>query len=630
MSLEDFVASVEHKWRDNLRRTYPLYRKTPVEWHFNKDQRLLWDSHFQDNALVVQVLAHKRKTNKKVKKVAKLLKIDSRQVIHDYFMFHLFAAFYRKIEAPFSTKGERCDRNLIHKAIWDGVGRADPDLSVIEQLQRVALLQLFIKDLISNNRLFLENEEHAWFNQDLLFAPYLELLEEAPKDVNILTVMAYLVGGLHGPLKFLRELEVRYSYALPEIAGEILNYFLESGIRYQYPMEENDYLRSDDKYSRNLRQAPKAIRKVFEGKGRYEGIERLSYALNPYIEEAWVKFSDLTDVALEQVVMDLFALFSPNERSGFVRGILDKTLIRKEQEPTDLLELQTLHEFYRKNHPVMVLRGEKEYEQNVLFSENHELRLSRHRIIGDNDIKDLDLAGIYNFQQTHGVPVLIPLPTGGYILNQYEFVFRRKRSASYNRLITDVEIPQVLELYIDKTGSMFFEEDQDNVGFNDGSRRDISISVTYAFIFALYEESLKQSRTCYVRFHSFAETQVSSPLITLQEFVNGDPRILRVIFRPDNGYEYENLNLSYFNDGMKRVYIVVTDGDLVIKGRTEREAKKMKYIARKPHNQLVLFEMESEYSLGRAVKGDEYIIAHRVYDKETMFYRGLEVILPRD
>ncbi len=104
---------------------------------------------------------------------------------------------------------------------------------------------------------------------------------------------------------------------------------------------------------------------------------------------------------------------------------------------------------------------------------------------------------------------------------------------------------------------------------------------------------------------------------------------LRTLFKPENGYNKEDLNLTHYRDGQQRAYVVVTDGELVINGRTTREEKKMKEIASDSNNSVVLFEIGGTYDLGRAVKSDPNIAYHPVHDKNKMLSAGLEVLLSK-
>ena len=94
-------------------------------------------------------------------------------------------------------------------------------------------------------------------------------------------------------------------------------------------------------------------------------------------------------------------------------------------------------------------------------------------------------------------------------------------------------------------------------------------------------------------------------------------------------YVEEDINVTHYRDGQKRSYVVVTDGQLVIDGRTAREARKMKDVASDSNNNVVLFEIGGTYDLGRAVKSDPNIVYHQVHDKNKMLNAGLEVLLSK-
>jgi hypothetical protein len=103
---------------------------------------------------------------------------------------------------------------------------------------------------------------------------------------------------------------------------------------------------------------------------------------------------------------------------------------------------------------------------------------------------------------------------------------------------------------------------------------------------------------------------------------------MKTIFNPENGHHFENLDVDIpESDTLKRVVIVITDGDLVLEGRTEREASKLAMLAKNPLTQVILFEMEQQFSLGKAVKNNQKIRSYSVKDKDQMFYQGINVIL---
>ena len=164
---------------------------------------------------------------------------------------------------------------------------------------------------------------------------------------------------------------------------------------------------------------------------------------------------------------------------------------------------------------------------------------------------------------------------------------------------------------------------------NDGNRWDMLSHVLYGFIDALYQGGKHVGKQSKIRIHNFANSQVDSKLIPVDKFWQGDSEALRVLFKPENGYDVEDINLTQYNDGQKRTYVVVTDGQLVLSGRTEREAEKMKSLGKNHNNYVVLFEIGGTYDLGNAVRADPNIIYHQVHDKEKMLQAGLEVLLSK-
>jgi len=164
---------------------------------------------------------------------------------------------------------------------------------------------------------------------------------------------------------------------------------------------------------------------------------------------------------------------------------------------------------------------------------------------------------------------------------------------------------------------------------NDGGRWDMLSHVLYGFVDALYQGGRHVGKQSKMRIHNFADSQIDSELVSVDQFWNGDSSALRVLFKPENGYDVEDINLKQYADGQRRTYVVVTDGNLVIDGRTEREAEKMRSLAKNPNNHVVLFEIGGTYDLGNAVRNDPNIVYHQVHDKDKMLQAGLEVLLSK-
>ncbi|MHA1983493.1 MAG: hypothetical protein ACW967_03985 [Candidatus Hodarchaeales archaeon] len=630
--MDEFLRSVELQWRQSLKQVYPLYWKIPLEWNLEKDIKSLWSVEANSKKMTFQLIMNKRKIQKELRKLFKFIPQHNDNFFEDHFQYLLFHHFFHIIEAPFSDIGEFNDNELIHKAIWDGIITAEPDLSKYEVLEKVSLSHSIVKDFIIDNRLYLENLEFNWFTNDILLAPYYNyLIKYKSRKINFFLIISFINVILYGSKGLIQYLEHNFLPEVSRIADKVLIRLLGS---------HQSILISGEKelgnkivprlIKTNRMQFVKKIRNVFQGDSRYSSIKTIVSILGPTIDETLETISKHSSVSFAGILTDVFDQFSSEEQTSFVREILDKKQLIPKFNIIDgvSLKLRALHEYYLRNNPEVEIKGDLGIERTVYHPENSVIRLKKAQITHGSSTNHFDLARIDAFQKTYGIPMLISLEDDLFLLNEYELRYKKRQNIKYKIRSGDkLQVPDVLELYLDKTGSMFLEKDKNNQGWNDGSRYDNSVSVLYGFITALDDEAKRQHKTCYVRFHSFSETQVSSPLLSLGEFLEGDQSTLKVIFNPENGYDYENLNLELFNDGLKRVYVIITDGDLVIEGRTEREAKKMQQIAKNPLNKLVLFEMEQQFSLGLAVQHNPQIISHSVKNKESMFQQGISIIL---
>lgn len=633
--LEEFFHAVETKWRKNLKQIYPLYWKIPLEWKFEKNLASFWTVDVKsDNKLVFHVLNNKSKLQKALRKNFKFISQQNEHLFEENFQYLLFHHFFHIIEAPFSTIGEFNDNKLIHKAIWDGISMAEPNLSQYDILEKIYLSHSIIKDFIVDNRLYLENLEFFWFNHELLLVPYYNyLLHYKLPAINFFLIISFINAVLYGSEVLIEFLEKNFLSDVAEIADEVVVKLLgaeEASVLIARKKKEDGEI-IPQLVTKNRLHIIREIRKAFQGSRRYESIKTLVSILSPSIDKSLETIPTHSSVSFTDVVTDVFDQFSSSEQSSFVREILDReqTITKSKTVITSMsLDLRVLHEFYLRNNPDVEIIGELGVDKTIFHPGNNFIGLKKAEIIHESSAKQVDLARIDAFQKSYGIPMLIPLENNTFLLNEYELKYKKRRNIRYKiRYGQKFDVPDVLELYLDKTGSMFFEEDEKYRGWNDGSRYDNSISVLYGFITALYQEANKQGKTCYVRFHSFSEVQVNSPLIPLQKFLEGDHTTMKVLFNPENGYDYENLNIESFDDGLKRVYVIITDGDLVIEGRTEREAKKLQQIAKKPMNRVILFEMEKKFSLGLAVHNHPDIVSHSVKNKEKMFQQGIAVIL---
>ncbi len=221
--------------------------------------------------------------------------------------------------------------------------------------------------------------------------------------------------------------------------------------------------------------------------------------------------------------------------------------------------------------------------------------------------------------------MLIQIGDHLYQVNEYELKKSDIRGIVYKE--ANLDVPDIVELYLDSSGSMF--KTLDNNGFNDGSSWDMLCNVLYGFADALDQGSKIVEKECQMRVHNVANNQVDSKIAPVGRFLEGDIDLLKTLFKPFNGYNYENLNIVSENDGLKRTYVVVTDGNLRLAGRTERESEKMMTLAREPDNTVLLFEIGGTYSLGKAVMDDPNIHYYPVHDKDKMLSNGLKVLISK-
>lgn len=591
----------------------------------------LWSSSIDaiSNEITVYVSSNGKDLHKKLKKQNKNFRLPEEKLIKDFYFFELYKNFYKRLEVPFSAK----DRKQIHKAIYEGLIQNDPELEPSEALIKIELLSEFIKEFIALNRLFVENETYNYFDNQIINFQINILLEKYLPSLNDFTIIFYLYTILYSSHVGLLLLEKKLHDDVYGVSELGLKKLLNRKSNLELPSKFNKYLDKDKEEIREIQKLSHTIRHQFERlSDRYATITRLSSFLDNYLEYNYLHSSYKPVFSKDELMVDLFDTFTLDEQSKFVKSILNQADISNVIETAGAVsfEAKAMHEFYKRNHPSLHLLGDDGVTRNILQKGNYRVKIKKVTRISEHDIENkLDLARILSFQTTFGVPVLVPIDDEDYYYYEYKILYHDKRKVRYRRFSKFFTIPDILEVYIDNTGSMYWAEDEDYVGFNDGSRRDMSLSVIYALIEELYREASKQHKKCFIRLHSFSEEQISSDLIPIDDFMTGiNNSTLKVLFNPDNGHHFENLDVMVpENDNLKRVIIVITDGDLVLEGRTEREASKLALLSKNPLTQVILFEMEQHFSLGKAIASNKKIHSYSVKDKDQMFYQGIDVIL---
>ena len=625
---DEFLASIESTWREQLKKSYPMFRDVPISWKMQNAHPSLWIITTEKMTIEIQILSNKGKLKKAINHLVQKLDLTSDQILTDLFLFILYYALFSFIEAPFSIIGNFNDQEMIYKAIWDGITAKEPELSQMVFFKKLETLDPIIKEFIIINRLFLENAEFKWFNDKILLAPVILRNRKSPSDLNYLVILDFMSTCLYGTKKLIIDYYLHNKGNYYEKGKKILQLLLPNYELIELPNIENLYFKDTMLYENTLSNYQKAIRKIFEGNERYEGIQILATSLCDYIDFFNYKSLFLSVYSENNLIQNLFNQFSARKQSDFIKNILDNEKLFKNQDNEyDIFKIRMKHEFYKRNHPEINISGIDEYDSQSLESGNLRLKLVKTDYLDSNELEKVNFSYIEKFQTQFGLPVLIPLEESNFLLNEYNFKYKRLYNRKYQRLLGTYDLPDILEIYLDTTGSMFLQNDSTYEGFNDGSRRDICLAVLYGFLDAAKKASLREDKDILVRFHSFSEIQVSTPLVSLDKFFEGNNDLLRAIYSPNNGYEYENLNLHMYADDLKRLYIIITDGDLVIEGRTEREAKKIEKLLTNPLNQVILFEMRRQYSLGYAVQHIPNIKYYTIKSKEEMFQKGIQILL---
>jgi len=626
-SMHWLLKGAEHKWRREIRRDFPLRSDTPLVmkeksigkyWEFSTDLRNIFVAITNDEAL-----------QKKFETiVSSHWEGEPEELAEETLHYLLFHELYHPLEAPFSVSGNNNDNKRIHQAIRRGLLKTEPNLSPLEQVTKVQVCQNGVKDFIIDNKFYLDNREKNYTRDDIIPVWDIIELENSPSKANFYTITRFIYGALYGPEKVQDFFRKKTGEKGAEVAEKALEALIKRPV----------------KLSKEKEEIISEIRKVFSSEDRYSGIERFISVLAPYIDKnmpqgrpdqqgtgAGASLQNilqdlLDDMTLEEQAQFVSQLAEAEDFSQFSDGEADSVAdINPSEQELNTLDVFAIHEYYKRNHPVVNIVGGSKIGETVVVGKRKYWDLIKSTVITEDQFGKLNLGRISRFQKITGLPMLIPLGNNTYRLNEYKLKERSIKDIVYSDSLVDV--PDAVEFYLDSSGSMY--QHGSNFGFNDSSRWDMLSNVLYGFVDALIQGGRKVSKKCKIRIHNFADRQKSSGLIPAEQFWKGDTNVLTILFKPKNGYSVEDINIKTYNDGLKRVYVVVTDGNLVISGRTKRESRKMRELARDPNNEVVLFEIGGTYDLGRAVKGDPNIHYYQVHNKNRMLQNGLEVLLSK-
>ena len=657
-SMHLLLDEAERAWREDVRRDFPLRSDTAIvrkssskgrDWLFSTDLIKIFADISGDESL-----------QKKFETIVpKYWSGNPEELAREVLHYLLHHELYHPLEAPFSVTGKDNDNKQIHQAIRRGIIQAEPSLKPLEQVVKVQASQNGIKDFILDNRFALDNLARSYVREDVI--PIWDLLElqDAPSQTNFYTITRLLYGLMYGPQSAYGFFEEKAGKKGAEIAEKALSALIGKPV--QLPRQEEksvvDKLKSlfgkspDKTAYEGLQTHIPEIRSVFSGQDRYRGIKRFMAVLGPYIEKNMPQGrpdmqGEGSGSSPQNILQDLLDDMTPKQQEEFVQGLEQEDSSALEQAASQMakpnsikhghsgsdademrnLDMLAAHEYYKRNHPAVRIVGGKKVGENVVVGKKEYWVLKNSAVLTEDQLARVNLQRIDALQRKTRLPWLMDLGNGTYRLNEYELRQRDIKDIVY--VDAHLDVPDLVEFYLDSSGSMF-EGTEDEYKVNDGCGWDMLSHVLYGFVDALQQGGKQVGKQSKMRIHNFANTQVDSKILTVDQFWNGDSSALRVLFKPENGYSYEDINLTQYNDGQNRAYVVVTDGNLVLQGRTEREAGKMRSIARNRNNQVILFEIGGTYDLGNAVRSDPNIIYHPVHDKDEMLQAGLNVLLSK-
>jgi len=641
-SLHELLHDAIKQWRGELLRDFPVRADMEVvtadQQKGKRNPEQDW-SFYTDLKKVFAIIWEDEKIRTKFETlVSKYWEGEPEKIAYDTLHYLLFHELYHPLEAPFSIKGPKNDNKLIHQAIRRGIIAAEPELTPLKQLLKVSASQNLVKDFILDNRFAIDNRDKQYVRDDIIPTfDFLELDKTAPKT-DAYMISRYLYGVFYGPDSIHQLFAEKAQANGVAVAKKTIDALLHQDITLQHSTPVGPYDTHSSTYRKAMNQEQvQAIRSVFASPDRYAGIERMMGVLGPYVDASMSKGrSDMTGegsgTSPQNILEDILDDLDEDEKDEFIKA-LQEELDPENEEPPQLpedekeewqsLDVLAMHEFYKKHHPKIEVHGGRKRGETVVVGKRDRWKLSKSQIIGESELSRLNMSYCARFQTKTGLPMLISLGNNMYRLNEYKVETSTVKGIQFVDM--QLDIPDVVELYLDSSGSM----NHGGLGFNDGSRWDMLSNVTYGFMEAMVQGSQKLKKPCSVRIHNVAMEQVESPLIPVQQFWKGDPEMLRVMFKPDNGYDHENLDIKKYNDGKRRAYVVVTDGDLCLPGRSVREAKKMIALAKDPKNEMMLFEINGPYALGNIIKDEPSIHYYPVRYLDDMLKNGLKVLLSK-
>ena len=654
-SIHLLLNEAEQAWREEVKRDFPLRSDTPVvrkmspngrDWTFSTDLRRIFAEISGDESL-----------QKKFETVvAKYWAGDPEELARETLHYLLYHELYHPLEAPFSVVGDDNDNKRIHQAIRRGILQAEPGLSPLEQVVKVQSSQNGVKDFILDNRFYLDNQTKKYVRDNIIPTWDLLELQDAHAKTNFYTVTRFLYGVLYGPQTTHAYFGGKAGKKGVAVAEKSLAALIGKPV--QPPKKKKSSfvakaksLLSGSSGQETPEQLPEyvtAIRSVFSGQDRYAGIQRFMAVLGPYVEKDMPQGrpdmqGEGSGASPQDILQDLLDDMTPQEQAQFIQSLAQENPSALEQAASQMtkkpdntkpgpsnssidemrnLDVLATHEFYKRNHPSVRIIGGKKVGETVVVGKQEYWHLKKSSVLTEDQLARVNLQRIDALQRRTRLPWLIDLGNGTFRLQEYELKQRDIKDIVY--VDAHIDVPDIVEFYLDSSGSMFGGT-AGRYKINDGSRWDMLSHVLYGFVDALLQGGKKVGKHSKIRIHNFADSQVESELVLAEQFWRGDAAALRILFKPENGYN-TNPCISEHHRPEKTMYVICTDGQI---SNCEREAGKMRRIARNPNTGVVLFEIGGTYDLGNAVRRNPPIVYHQVHDKDKMLQAGLEVLLSK-
>lgn len=614
--LKDIFKHSEKRWRTLLRTHFPLRSnvqliesKTNHHWHFATDLKDIFYS-INDEEYLKQVFSNV---------VSKYWNLPVETLFEETFVYLLFHEVYHPIEAP---KSKEDDKKTI-EAIRKGLLKSNPILGPLEQLLKIKSSKNIVQDFILDNRLYLDNIVNDYFEKTTI--PIFDVVElnNSDQEDNIFNITRYLYAFLYGEdsvLDFFSEKLVAGVAVAKESLEKLLGKKVSLNSKKRFDVVEN-------------------IREVFSSDKRYKAIEKFISVLEPYIPISPTnKYRVDLDCSLPSIFESLIQTLNSNEQQQFTSSLLDNDLeeilgqnnvavpnissndLEDLKKEVEISKIKALHEYYKNNNSKIKIFSRGKSADKLFNGKEKQFVRKRSNIITEEQLQLLNLKKIEQFQRNYGLPVLIPLNNGIYTLLEYDLVEKNFFSKVYSDLT--IKVPDVIEFYIDSSGSMFDFYGSFKPG--DNSRWDFLSRVFYGFLYSLNNAESIVGKKSKLRIHNFAEETVFSNFFYSDDFLSGEERLLELFFKPGNGFSSTNLNIKeeYHKNSS---YVIITDGQLST--FPQEEYAKMKRLSEK-NISVLLFEIGGTYDLGSLVKKDPSILYYQVHSEKDLL-SGLEVLISK-